>query len=110
MLAVWPRSHAGGDEPGAFPARVATRGGSRRLRCRRLDEAPAVYPDPPVSDLPGLDRHRRTWPRSGCEFPANVADDRASGVLPGFNPGPPELIGIRLQMTCCGREDSHTRR
>src|SRR5260370_21228263 len=65
-----------------------------------LDDALAVYPDAPVSDLPGLDGHRRTWPYPGCEFPADVADDRSSGVLPGFDPGPPALIGI-----CCSVPD-----
>src|SRR5260370_19217585 len=61
-----------------------------------LDDAPAVYPDTPVSDLPGLDRHRRAQPHSGCEFPADVADDRVSGVLPGFDTGPPKFVGV-----CC---------
>ena len=31
-----------------------------------------------------------------CEFPPGVADDRVSGVLPGFDPGPPEFVGV-----CC---------
>src|SRR6266851_2350230 len=59
-----------------------------------LDDAPAVYPDAPVSDLPGLDGHRRTWPHPWCEFPADVADDRVRGILPGFDLGPPELVGV----------------
>ena len=56
-----------------------------------LGDAPAVYPDAPVSDLPGLDGPRRTWPHPGREFPADVADDRVPGVLPGFDPGPPDI-------------------
>src|SRR5580693_9085917 len=67
---------------------------------RALDDARAVYPDAPVSDLTGLDGQRRTWPYPGCEFPADVADDRVSGVLPGLDTGPPELIGI-----CCSVPD-----
>ena len=51
-----------------------------------LDDAPTVYPDAPVSDLPALDGHQRTWPHSRCEFPADVADDRVFGVFPGLDP------------------------
>ena len=51
-----------------------------------LDEAPTVHPDAPVSDFPGLDGHRRTWPPPRCEFPADVAHDRVFGVFPGLDP------------------------
>jgi hypothetical protein len=67
---------------------------------RALDDALTVYPDAPVSDLPGLDGHPGTWPFPGCEFPADVADGHASGVRPGLDRGPPELIGI-----CCSVPD-----
>jgi hypothetical protein len=58
-----PGSHAAGNGPQAFPRRgwlgemVADAFGGGAL-----DDAPAVYPDAPVSDLPGLDGHRRTRP------------------------------------------------
>src|SRR5215472_6580501 len=61
-----------------------------------LDDAAAVHPDAPVSDEPGLDHHQGAGPHSGCEFPPGVADDRVSSVLPGFDPGPPEFVGV-----CC---------
>src|SRR5580700_7842412 len=59
-----------------------------------FDDAAAVHPDAPVSDEPSLDRHRGAEPHSGCEFPPGVADDRVSGVLPGFDAGPPEFISV----------------
>src|SRR5579863_6382452 len=62
------------------------------FRAGALDNAPAVHPNAPVSDLPGLDGHRRTWPHSRCELLAGIADDCMSGVLPGLDPGPPELV------------------
>src|SRR5271154_1323965 len=61
-----------------------------------FDAAAAVHPDGPVSNAPGLDCHRGARAHSGCEFPAGAADDRVSGVLPAFDPGPPEFVGV-----CC---------
>jgi predicted YcjX-like family ATPase len=40
-----------------------------------LDDAPTVHPNAPVSDLPGLDGHRRTWSHSRCELLAGLKGD-----------------------------------
>ena len=79
----------------AFPARIATRDDGRPLRCWRPRWRPCRLSRCPVGDLAGLNGHWRTWPHYGCKFPADVADDPVSGVLPRFDPGPLEFVSVR---------------